>query len=48
MRIIKSYTIDEEIVQELDKEAKEQGRSVSNLLNMILKIHFKLVEQIRK
>lgn len=36
MKEIKTFRIDKELIPKLEKMAKEQGRSVSNLINFIL------------
>jgi len=44
MKIGKSYTIDEEIIDKMDKESKKRGVSVSWLVNDFLKEKLKEVD----
>lgn len=42
MKVQKSYYIDEEVADELENRAKEEGRSISDFMNRLLKNIFQL------
>jgi len=45
MKLAKSYTLDEEVIKRIKKEAEESKRSASFIINKILENYFRGVKK---